>query len=211
MIDQLSRTIAAAGVPPRFADRRLETFDPSRITGGKRALDACLALVEKPTGLILSGPTGIGKSHLYAGLVAARAEAWLAKYPALRVDLPDGRVALRPDFADRFANVADLLDRIGGWYRGDTEDPLPPLVAAEFLILDDLGREKSTERSAERLYVLVNRRYEQCRPTAIATNYSVDELTARGYDVIVSRIVEGGGRVIALGKPAEDQRMRGPK
>jgi DNA replication protein DnaC len=209
--DQLERTIAFAGVPPRFADRRLDTFNPGRITGGQRALDACRALIEKPAGLILSGPTGVGKTHLYAGLVVARAEAWLARYPNLKVDLPDGRVSLRPDFSDRFANVADLLDRINVWYRGDAEDPLPELVRADLLILDDLGREKSTERSAERLYVLVNRRYERCLPTCVATNYTVDELTQRGYDVIVSRIVEGGGRVIALGKASEDQRMRGSK
>lgn len=81
MTDQLSRTLAAAGIPPRFADRRLDTFTPSRITGGQRALDACRALVEKPAGLVLTGPTGVGKTHLYAGVVAARAEAWLARYP----------------------------------------------------------------------------------------------------------------------------------
>jgi DNA replication protein DnaC len=103
--------------------------------------------------------------------------------------------------------VADLLDRINVWYRGDADDPLPELATAALLVLDDLGREKSTERTAERLYVLVNRRYEAKLPTVATTNYTVADLCARGYDVIVSRILEDGGHVVKLGLVAEDQRM----
>ena len=203
----LESILSRSGVPPRFVDRRLGTFAGGKITGGPRALTACRGLVDTPAGLILTGPTGVGKTHLVAGILAARAEAWLAKYPSPAVDLADGRVAVRPPFSDRFANVAELLDRINVWYRGDADDPLPELARADLLILDDLGREKSTERTAERLYVLVNRRYEARLPTVATTNYDVADLCGRGYDVIVSRILEDGGHVVKLGKVAEDQRM----
>ena len=203
----LETILSRSGVPSRFLDRQLDTFTAGKITGGSRALLACRGLVDTSAGLILTGPTGVGKTHLVAGILAARAEAWLAKYPTPAVELADRRMAVRPPFTDRFANVADLLDRINVWYRGDAEDPLPELAKAALLVLDDLGREKSTERTAERLYVLVNRRYEARLPTVATTNYDVADLCGRGYDVIVSRILEDGGHVVKLGKVAEDQRM----
>ena len=60
---------------------------------------------------------------------------------------------------------------------------------AEFLVLDDLGSERSTEWVMSMLYLLINRRYESMLTTIITSNYDLDELDEKLDDVrIPSRI-----------------------
>jgi DNA replication protein DnaC len=63
-------------------------------------------------------------------------------------------------------------------------------------VLDDLGREKVTDWASERLYVLVNERYNALRPTVVTSNYPPDVLADRGYDALISRLVEGSSAVV---------------
>ena len=60
----------------------------------------------------------------------------------------------------------------------------------EYLILDDLGVEKVTDWSMQTLYLIVNRRYEQLKPTIVTSNYSLNELSDRMQDKrIASRLL----------------------
>jgi DNA replication protein DnaC len=92
----------------------------------------------------------------------------------------------------RLISVPGFLDRLRSRIRfADSPDPLPELVEADLVVLDDLGREKVTDWASERLYVLVNERYNAMRPTVVTSNYGPDQLAERGYDALVSRLVEG--------------------
>ena len=180
--DYLGMALRNAGIPERYMDRRLETFE--RVPGTAKALDAAADVIDAATdpdregrGMVIIGPAGCGKTHLAVGILRAIAES--------KADT-DETFSL---FRSRFVVVPDLLDtlreRIGD---SSVRDPLPALLEAPLLVLDDLGREKPTEWVTDRLYVLVNARYNAMRPTIVTSNYALSELADRGYDAMMSRL-----------------------
>jgi DNA replication protein DnaC len=102
--------------------------------------------------LCLAGPTGTGKSYMlwaiYRLLIDARVNA-------IGVNLIEYLEHLRP---------------------GGPEDEsltIEKLVRTPVLLMDDLGVHKSSEWTDDRLYYIVNNRYEHLRPTVVTTNVPV--------------------------------------
>lgn len=197
--EQLRRHLAAAGVPPRYLACRFETFTAR--PGTAKAIAAARAVVAcERDGLVLCGNPGTGKTHLAVAMLAERLRAWLEMYPDEAIDrVVDGYavVSRRPPLTVRLVSVPSFLDLLRSRIRfADAVDPLPDLIAADLLVLDDLGREKVTDWASERLYVLVNERYNAMRPTVVTSNYPPATLAERGYDAVVSRLSEGGPALV---------------
>lgn len=197
-----------SGVPPRFAGSRLSTFDPTRSDNGGRALDWALGMAPEPRSGLLCGNIGTGKTHLVVGILAERRAAWLTTYPDLIHEeaRPEGRVVVveRPFLRDLFVDVPALLDEMRSWIaHPDGPDPINDYIKANLLVLDDLGRERVTDWASERLYVLINTRYGEQRPTIATSNLKPSELVEGNYGPIVSRLIDGSKAVWLGGK---DQR-----
>ena len=64
--------------------------------------------------------------------------------------------------------------------------------ARGLVVLDDLGREKATDWTAEIVYSIVNARYESMLPTVVTSNLTTAELSASAYWPAVSRLAEDG-------------------
>ena len=94
----------------------------------------------------------------------------------------------------KFANVVDLLERLRcSFDKNDTENGsareiLAGYERAPLLILDDLGAEKPSGWSGERLYELINYRYSELLPTIFTTNCRADEIQARLGERLFDRI-----------------------
>ena len=91
----------------------------------------------------------------------------------------------------KFVNIVELFDSLRRAFdKSDNENGnlLDELKKAPLLILDDLGAEKPTGWTAERLYELINYRYMEELPIIVTTNCKPDDLKARLGERIFDRL-----------------------
>ncbi len=231
--------IGCEHVPPRFAQRFLDSFDASAGRQAKLALAAVRRLVAGEVGsVLLSGPVGAGKSHLAAAAcnelaapledVYVAADAALAALRSPNVELAE-RYGRGPDLMEAVSRARRRLDRqcprwIGvpsllGRLRRDMNARERPaeaemagiLTARGLLVIDDLGAERASEWSLAVLFELVDSRYLGEIPLLVTSNLTAGRLagTDLGYERIVSRLADGGALVDMVG--ARDYRVRGSK
>ena len=156
-----------SGMPGRFKHRTFETFKESpendyafRIAKAYAERFEELRIKEK-NGLYIYGTVGTGKTHLAAAIANEL--------------LNDGIKVIC------MASV-DLLAKIRATYKtesGNDDAIIQEFKTADLLIIDDLGKEKATEWSAQTIYAIINARYENELPTIITTNYGLSELVDR--------------------------------
>ena len=129
----------------------------------RQALAAAQEFATAPEGwLVFVGPPGCGKTHLAAAVANAR--------------IARGEPAL-------FVVVPDLLDHLRAAF-GPTSDVtydelFESVRSAPLLILDDLGTQSSTPWAREKLFQLLNARYNARLPTIVTTNCVLDDLDER--------------------------------
>ncbi len=108
-------------------------------------------------GLVLSGRAGVGKTHLAAALLRQV-------------------ITAHPNCRGLFYTTKDLLARIRHSYNPTIQatalDVLQPIMTCDVLVLDDLGEERMTDWVAETMSLIVNTRYNTCRPLICTTNYA---------------------------------------
>lgn len=127
------------------------------------AYEVALNFAKEPAGwLIFAGVNGCGKTHLAAAIVNYRYK--LGK-PALFIVVPDFLDHLRSTFSpDSKISYDQLFESVRN---------------AELLVLDDLGEHTGTPWSQEKLYQVINHRYNARLATVITTSCSLDELESR--------------------------------
>lgn len=71
---------------------------------------------------------------------------------------------------------------VSAWGKDRWDRTMRELVECDVLGLDDLGKEKMTERMASVLFALIDQRTQACRPTIITTNHTSQSLHDRFPD-----------------------------
>ncbi len=129
----------------------------------KAALDACRGYAQQPEGwLVLTGPYGCGKTHLAAAIANARAATG---QPVLFIVVPDLLDHLRATFSP-----ASLV-RFDKRFEQVRTTPL--------LILDDLGTESASPWAQEKLFQILNYRYNARLATVITMAKEIEEVDPR--------------------------------
>ncbi|MEX2246703.1 MAG: ATP-binding protein [Dehalococcoidia bacterium] len=152
----------------------------------RRCVDDARAFAEAPDGwLLLSGTSGCGKTHIAAAIVNRMLER--------------GQPAL-------FVVVPDLLDHLRAAYAPGAEmgyDELFERVRnTPVLVLDDLGTQAPTPWAQEKLFQIVNHRFNLRLPTVVTTNLPPEQIDER----LRTRLTDAGiARVYVLEskRPAE--------
>jgi len=152
-----------------FDEKRLE-LPPEQRQNLRQAYNLAVEFARSPEGwLIFQGINGCGKTHL----AAAIANYQLAQEkPVLFVVVPDLLDHLRSTFSpDSKISYDEFSEKL-------KETPL--------LILDDFGEQSATPWAQEKLYQLINYRYNARLPMVCTTCLSLDEIETR----ISSRMVD---------------------
>jgi DNA replication protein DnaC len=145
----------------------------------RRCVQDARAFAEAPDGwIVLCGASGCGKTHIAAAVVSRLLER--------------GQPAL-------FVVVPDLLDHLRAAYQPGAEigyDELFERVRnAPVLILDDLGTQAPTPWAQEKLFQLVNHRFNARLPTIVTTNLHPEQIDER----LRTRLTDAGiARVYVL-------------
>ena len=181
---QMKRLFDEARIPLRY---RPCSFDKFQVYPNEKLVNAVTkvkrfaeAFPHVQKGVCLIGPHGIGKTHLAVA--------------TLRAVLSRGHQGL-------FYEVSDLLRVIRSTYNPVTKtaemDVLQPLTTTQLLVLDDVGKEKTSEWVEETMTFIVNARYNQRLVTIFTSNYDdtpeidiVDSLRVRVGSRMYSRMHE---------------------
>jgi DNA replication protein DnaC len=194
-----SRLLEATGIPLRYQRCRFAGFKTaSRDRGGKTQLVGALTLARRyvdefigpegrfrESGLIFTGPPGVGKTHLAVAVLAELVE--------------------RYRMHGRFVDFTSLIHQIQATFDPRSPDSkreiLDPIIGAEVLVLDELGAQKPTPWVNDILYLIMNSRYTARLPTLFTTNYRLEAPAARpvsldrgadavpaGFELLASRI-----------------------
>ncbi len=142
--------------------QRFDTFDalrgdvsPAERTNLRDAVQACVEFARSPQGwLVLAGTNGCGKTHLAAAIANEYVER-------TRTDV-------------MFVVVPDLLDHLRAAFSPQAttsyDRRFDEIKRAPLLVLDDLGTESATPWAREKLFQLLNFRYNALLPTVITTS-----------------------------------------
>ena len=201
---QMRKLFDGAEIPKRFIAR---TFENYRAEEGNASQGLALSrsrkfaenfprATELGANFVFCGKPGTGKTHL----ACAIGNAVMSKH---------GASAL-------FITVFDVIQRVKATY-GDKDQSertvMRSFVEPDLLILDEVGVQFGTDHEKVIITDLINRRYNDMRPTIILSNLNEFELGQFLGERVMDRMFEGGGGVIAFdwdsyrGKVAKDESL----
>jgi DNA replication protein DnaC len=159
------------GLRPEFlADKTFESFDTKGMNADEKGRESLATawrearqFADKPENwLVLTGVHGCGKTHLAAAI---------ANY-----ELRAGR----PVF---FAVVPELLDHLRSTFSPESkvtyDKVFEAVKTAPLLLLDDLGTETGTPWAQEKLYQILNYRYNSQLATVITVSGMLEDMEGR--------------------------------
>ena len=171
-----------AGVPPKYSHC---SFDNFRIVKENQfCIKACGHYIahhsQVSPGLYLYGSCGTGKTHLAAAITR---QLLLKGKQVVFTCVP----MLCLDIKKAFNENSRITE----------QDAIQAYVSCEYLVLDDLGVEKTTEWVKKTLGYIIYERDNMYKPTIITSNFSLDELADQTGQRSASRIA-GMSQVIRI-------------
>lgn len=145
----------------RFENFEVNSSNRNVLQNLKKYSEKLVNEIEKK-GLILVGSNGVGKTHLACSIAN---ELMKNGIPVI------------------YGTLINLLAEIRNSYDLDNNISEMEIIKlyenVDLLIIDDLGKEKTSEWGLEKLFTIINSRYENNLPVIITTNYNQNTLIER--------------------------------
>jgi DNA replication protein DnaC len=179
--DQDAKFYNALAVQPHFRDATFENY-VRESPGQAIAWDACRSFVDRwPAirGLVLIGKVGTGKDHLSAAV----AKEIMAR----------GHTAIMTEAVKIVRRIKLSWKK---WSDLDEGQVIAGYVGTDLLIVNELGLQFCTTTEGLFLSEIINDRYNQDRPTILAGNIDMDQLTSVVGERAIDRFRENARVVV---------------
>jgi len=156
---QARARIQKAGIPAGYQAAGLDNFECRPHTAAawhmaRRFCEEFLPGSKSATGLLLSGTTGTGKTHLAVGILR--------------------RLIEQKGIEGCFVDIREMLERLRSSYNDDAresqEQILRPLYWADLVVVDDLGASRPTDWAFETIELVIGGLYNRRVPLIVTTN-----------------------------------------
>jgi DNA replication protein DnaC len=148
-------------VPRRYSECHFNSYVPANPSQTQAVRFAMKFTQEFPAvdqGILLTGPVGVGKTHLAVSILKGLTE--------------------RGGFSCLFYEFGSLLKEIQDSYNSFTHTSelavLSPVLNVDVLVLDELGASKPTDWVRDTMAHIINTRYNDKKHTIFTTNYLDD-------------------------------------
>lgn len=166
-LNKIKRVFKNSNMTKRGTKRTFNSFEVNKANRkafeiAKKYTENWEKFKEEGTGLIFIGKFGTGKTHL----------AFAIANELLNKGIPVV-----------FETLINLMEKIKLGYEKDADlgyyEIIKLYCECDLLIIDDLGKEKLSEWVLEKLFQIINTRYENMLPILITTNYNEKQIIKR--------------------------------
>lgn len=183
---KLKRLLDYSNLGERFFDKTFESYQVNNnnvkaFETAKRFMQNFETANSRGTGIIFYGSYGVGKTHLACSIA---------------------NELIKMQKSVIFGSTIKLFGIIKKSYNNGIEEDESKIISefidCDVLIIDDLGKERPSEWVLEKLYYIINERYEHNKPIIITTNFSENQLidiftvekNKSSIEAIISRLKE---------------------
>ena len=143
---------------------------------------------ERSGSLLMSGNTGLGKTHLSLAIANALLQRGVHV------------------IYDSIGSLLHILEQ-EHFGRGDSDsDTLSTVLDCDLLILDDFGTEFRTSFSRSMIYTILNSRMNAGKPMIVNTNLTLGEIREEYGDRVVSRLISASQMLAFYGRDIRIQK-----
>jgi DNA replication protein DnaC len=172
--------VKSSNMPKRYRKASLRKLDnrhdKTNIEKVVKYADGFMDILDTGDFLLFNGMNGSGKTHIACAIA--------------------NRIMYKHEKYVQYVNLIDIFMRIkGSWGKGSTEteiDILSSYITPSLLILDEIGVQYKTENELIIMQTLINKRYEDLKPTILISNLTLDEINNLLGKRIMRRVSEHG-------------------
>ena len=163
-VDLRLRLLKQARIPRRYEACSLSNYQPvagnaTQMLAFKEAYRLVREYPANERGLLLTGPVGVGKTHLAVAILKELTEK-----------------GARCHFCEYGSLLKEIQDSYHPASRSSEMSVLTSVYDAEVLVLDELGASKPTEWVLDTMTQIIGRRYNDKKLTIFTTNYTDERL-----------------------------------